>query len=102
MHKLYYPSHIGFMLKSPLYEKQFFVPRGLIPRRTTFKSEYLREFKPEFEIVLGYESGAHMGSIHEKKNQRPKISCYYTFKLIKKVCFTLFRPEYCLIPLVHL
>ncbi len=39
---------------------------GLIPRRTTLKFEYLWEFEPEFENVLGYELGAHMGSIHEK------------------------------------
>jgi hypothetical protein len=38
----------------------------LIPRRTTFKFEYLREFEAEFKNVLGYELGAHMGSIHEK------------------------------------
>ncbi len=48
-------------------------------RRTTLKFEYLREFEHEFEIVLGYEFGAHMGSIHEK-NQGPKISCFCTFK----------------------
>jgi hypothetical protein len=45
------------MLKEPLSKKRFFVPRGLIPRRTTFKFEYLRVFEPEFKIVLGYESG---------------------------------------------
>jgi hypothetical protein len=55
--------------------------RGLIPRRTTFKFEYLLEFEPEFENVLGYELGVHMGSIHEK-NQTPKISCFCTFKEI--------------------
>jgi hypothetical protein len=44
---------------------------GGIPRRTTLKFEYLREFEPEFENVLVYEIGAHMGSIHEK-NQGPK------------------------------
>ncbi len=43
------------------------------------KFEYLREFEPEFEKVLGYALGAYMGSIHEI-NQRPKISCYCTFK----------------------
>ncbi len=53
-------------LKSPLSESFFCVLRGLIPRRTTLKLEYLREFEPEFEKVLGYELGAHMGSIHEK------------------------------------
>ncbi len=47
----------------------------MIPCRTTFKFEYLREF----ENVLGYELGAHMGLIDEK-NQGPKISCYCTFK----------------------
>jgi hypothetical protein len=51
---------------------QDFVPRGLIPRRTTLKLEYLREFEPEFEKVLGYELGAHMGSIHEKKTRGQK------------------------------
>ncbi len=45
------------------------------------KFECLREFEPEFDDVLGYESGAHMGSIHEK-NQMPKISCYRTFKVL--------------------
>jgi hypothetical protein len=56
------------MLKEPPLSENFFcVPRGLIPRRTTLKFEYLQEFEPEFETVLGYELGAHMGSIHEKK-----------------------------------
>jgi hypothetical protein len=67
------------MLKEPLSENLFCVPRGLIPRRTTLKFEYLREFESEFENFFGYELGAHMGSIHEK-NQGPKISCYCTFK----------------------
>ncbi len=71
------------MLKEPPIKHFFCVLRGLIPRRTTFKFEYLREFEPEFENVLGYELGAHMGSIHEK-NQGPKISCYCTFKQICK------------------
>jgi hypothetical protein len=51
----------------------------MIPRRTTLKFEYLREFEPEFEIVLEYQIGAHMGLIHEK-TQGPEISCYCTFK----------------------
>jgi hypothetical protein len=81
MHNLHYPRPIGNMLKEPSIWKMIFCSVGsdTIPRRTTFKFKYLREFEPEFEIVLGYESGAHMGSIHEK-NQRPKISCYCTFK----------------------
>jgi hypothetical protein len=45
------------------------------------KFEYLREFEPEFENVLGYELGDHMGSFHEK-NQGPKISCYCTFETV--------------------
>ncbi len=65
-------------LKSHLSNKNFCVPRGLIPHRTTFKFEYLQEFEPAFENVLGYELGAHMGLIHEK-NQGPKI-----FKVITK------------------
>ncbi len=71
-------------LKSLLSESFFCVLRGLIPRRTTLKFEYLREFEPEFEKVLGYELGAHMGSIHEI-NQRQKISCYCTFKVINGI-----------------
>ncbi len=67
MYKLHYPRHIGFMLKEPLSEIFFCVLRGPIPPRTTFKFEYLWEFEPEFENFLGYELGAHMGSIHEKK-----------------------------------
>jgi hypothetical protein len=35
----------------------------------TFKYEYLREFKTEFENILGCESGADIGSIHEKKTE---------------------------------
>ncbi len=73
MYKLHYPRHIGSMLKFCC------VPQGLIPRRTTLKFEYLREFEPEFENFLGYELGVHMGSIYEK-NQGPKTSCYCTFK----------------------
>ncbi len=33
-------------------------------------------------MFLGYELGAHMGSIHEK-NQGQKISCYCTFKRVQ-------------------
>ncbi len=35
----------------------------------TYKSEYLSEFETEFENILGRESGAHMGSIIEKKTR---------------------------------
>jgi hypothetical protein len=54
----------------------------MIPRGTTFKFEFLGEFEIEFKNILEHESGAHMGLIHEK-NQRPKISCYCTFKVLK-------------------
>jgi hypothetical protein len=50
----------------------------MIPRGTTFKFEYLGEFKIDIKNILGYESAAHMGLIHEEK-QRPKISCYCSF-----------------------
>jgi hypothetical protein len=50
----------------------------MIPRGTTFEFEYHGEFKMEIKNILGHELGAHMRLIHEK-NQRPKISCYYTF-----------------------
>jgi hypothetical protein len=80
MYKLHYPRHIGFMLQEPPIWKYLLSSAGCRPRRTTLKFEYLREFEPEFENVLGYELGAHLGSIHEK-NQGPKISCYCTFKL---------------------
>jgi hypothetical protein len=51
----------------------------MIPCGTTFEFEYLGEFEIEIKNILERDSGAHMGLIHEK-NQRPKISCYYTFK----------------------
>jgi hypothetical protein len=51
----------------------------MIPRGTTFEFEYLGEFKMDIKNILVHESAAHMGLIHEEK-QRPKISCYYTFK----------------------
>jgi hypothetical protein len=79
------------MLKEPPIYKFFCVLRGLIPRRTTFKFEYLREFGPEFENDLGYELGAHMGLIHEK-NQGPKISCYCTFKFLRYLITIVGRP----------
>ncbi len=56
----------------------------MIPRGTTFEFEYLGEFEIEIKTILEHESRAHMGLIHEK-NQRPKISCYCTFKDSKKL-----------------
>jgi hypothetical protein len=52
----------------------------MISRGTTFEFEYLGEFEIEIKNILEHESGGHMGLIHEK-NQRPKISCYCTFKI---------------------
>jgi hypothetical protein len=52
----------------------------MIPHGTNFKFEYLGEFEMEIKNILGLESRALMGLIHEKK-QRRKISCYCTFKL---------------------
>jgi hypothetical protein len=52
----------------------------MIPRGTTFEFEYLGEFEMEIKNIWGHELGAHMRLIHEK-NQRPKISCYCTFKM---------------------
>jgi hypothetical protein len=37
--------------------------------QSNFKFEYLGEFETKFENNLGHESGAQVGSIHEK-NQR--------------------------------
>jgi hypothetical protein len=51
----------------------------MIPCGTTFEFEYLGEFEIEIKTILEHESRAQMGLIHEK-NQRPKISCYCTFK----------------------
>jgi hypothetical protein len=67
------------MLKESPILKMFFVLQGMIPRRTTFEFDYLGEFEMEIKNILGQELGAHMRLIHEK-NQRPKISCYCTFK----------------------
>ncbi len=67
------------MLKEPPILKMVFVLRGMIPRGTTFEFEYLGEFEIVIKNILEHESGAHMGLIHEKY-QRPKISCYCTFK----------------------
>jgi hypothetical protein len=44
-----------------------------------FEYEYIREFETEFVNILECESGAHVGSIHEK-NRGKKISCNCPFK----------------------
>jgi hypothetical protein len=66
MYKLHYPRLIVSMLKEPPIFKIFFVVRGMIPCGTTFEFEYLGEFKMDIKNILGHESGAHMGLIHEK------------------------------------
>ncbi len=43
----------------------------MIPRGTTFEFQYLGEFKMDIKNILGHESVAHMGLIHEEK-RRPK------------------------------
>ncbi len=42
--------------------------------QSNFEFEFLGEFENEFKNVLGYESGALVGPIDEKKNQRLKIN----------------------------
>jgi hypothetical protein len=84
MYKLHYPRLIVSMLKEPPFLKMVFVLRGMIPHGTPFEFEYLGEFKMEIKNILGHESGAHVGLIHEK-NQRPKISCYCIFKKFPKI-----------------
>jgi hypothetical protein len=81
MYKLHYPRAKGSMLKESPGSIFFRDSTGyrIRPRGTTFKFEYFREFKSEFEKNSGYESGIHMGSMHEI-NMRPKISCYCPFK----------------------
>jgi hypothetical protein len=81
MYKLHYPRLIVSMLKKPPILKLVLCSAGysMIPRGTTFEFEYLGECKIEIKNILEHESGVHMGLIHEK-NQRPKISCYCTFK----------------------
>jgi hypothetical protein len=38
--------------------------------QSNFKFEYLGEFETEFEIILGHESGAQVGSIHKKPEEK--------------------------------
>jgi hypothetical protein len=40
--------------------------------QSNLKFEYLGEFETEFENILGHESGAQVGSIHEKKTRGQK------------------------------
>ncbi len=47
------------------------------------------EFETKFENILGCESGAFLGSIHEK-NQNKKISCCCLFKVEYGIVFVLF------------
>jgi hypothetical protein len=57
-----------YLSRAPYLKKKLLCSAGSDTRRTTLKFEYLREFEPEFESVLVYELGAHMGSIHEKSS----------------------------------
>jgi hypothetical protein len=44
--------------------------------RKTFLFEYLPEFETEYKNILGYESGAHMGSIQEKEQVENLVILY--------------------------
>jgi hypothetical protein len=78
MYKLHYPGHIGSMLKEPPILKIFFLFRGSDTLRNNFSIGITPRIQTRIRKCLGYESGAHLGSIHEK-NQRLKISCNFTF-----------------------
>ncbi len=82
------------MLKEPPIWIFFCVLRSPIPRRTTFKFEYLWEFEPEFKNFLGYELGAHMGSIHEKKTrgQKSRATVPLSIHFVVHVAFLLYPP----------
>jgi hypothetical protein len=49
----------------------------MIPRGTTFEFEYLGKFEMEIKNILGLESGAHMGLIHEKKTEAKNLILLY-------------------------
>jgi hypothetical protein len=70
------------MLKEPPVLKMVFCSARYDTLRNHFRIQ-LGEFKIEIKNILEHESGAHLGLIHEK-NQRPKISCYCTFKVALK------------------
>ncbi len=53
---------------------------------TTFKFEYLGEFKIETKNILEHESGAHMGLIHEK-NRGQKSRATVPLKVPKHEIF---------------
>jgi hypothetical protein len=53
MYKLHYPRLVVSMLKEPPILKWIFVLRGMIPRGTTFKFEYLGEFEKEIKKNWG-------------------------------------------------
>ncbi len=66
---------------------------GIKPREQLLNTRYLREFKTEFQHILGCEFGAYIGLIYEKKNQRPQFSYSRSFK--QAVLFFRFK-EQCL------
>jgi hypothetical protein len=51
----------------------------MIPRGTTFEFEYLGEVKMNINNILGNESAAHMGLIHEE-NGGPKSCAFVPLK----------------------
>jgi hypothetical protein len=50
----------------------------MMQRGVKFKFKELGEFETEIKNISGCESGAHMGLIYEKRDQ--KVSRYCTFK----------------------
>ncbi len=56
-----------------------FILGVITSRGTNFNFKYLLEFGTKFKNILWYESGAHVGLIHEKTED--KNLCYCTFKV---------------------
>jgi hypothetical protein len=51
--------------------RRTWAPQDFVPQNQ-FKFEYLQEFESEYENISGYESGAHMRCIYEKKTRGGK------------------------------
>jgi hypothetical protein len=80
MYKLHYPRLKVSTLKEPPILKMIFCSAGYDTPRNHIQIRISRRIQNGYiKNILRHESGAHMGLIHEEK-QRPKISCYCTFK----------------------
>ncbi len=65
------------MLKEPPIWNFILCSAGYQTRRTTLKFEYLPEFEPKFENVLGYELGAIWGRFMKKtKGQKSRATVH--------------------------